>query len=397
MLYLLQTLSAWSIAALGLGLLFGFLFWKAAAEGERPAFRRSGALLFLLPVILGAAAWTRWLPGRYGLWLETGLLLLVAYLIGCALGCLLRRLFSGGSAARKTAVIAAAEEIEPSIVAAEASPAAQAVSAEWTSAVDDLTRQAEALAAATPAALAASAAAQEILADEAAPEPPPPEPRTSSSQAEAPLPEQAADEDNLRLIHGVNEHIARELHKLGARRFDQIAAWTPEQQQWIGEKIRQGGPLARLYWVAQAHLLAGGVETEFSRAVRLGEAHREVMEAPLDEAAAGILLPALPQVITPHGHDEIYAGLRPLSLLQPPYGEKDELARISGIEPEIAERLGALGVWTYAQIARWSEENARWIGSYLAFPGRVEAENWIVQARELAQATSASANNKTSA
>ncbi len=399
MLYLLQALSTWSIAALSIGLFFGFLSWKAATEGERPVSSRSGALLFLFPVIVGAVvAWMRWLPGRYGLWLETGLLLVVFYFIGCALGCLLRRLLSGGSAARKAAPAAAAEEIEPSTAGAEASPAAEAVAPELTSAVDDLTRQAEALAAATPAALAASEAAQEILADRAGTEPSSsPEPPTSSPQAEAPLPEPAADGDNLRLIQGVNEQIARELRKLGVRRFGQIAAWTPEQQQGIGEKIRQCGPLARLYWVAQARLLAGGVETEFSRAVRRGAAHREIMEEPLDEAAAGILLPALPQVITPHGNDEIYAGLRPLSLLQPPYGEKDELTRISGIDPWIEEQLKALGVWTYAQIAHWSEENARWIGSYLAFPGRVEAENWVVQARELAEARNACADDSTSA
>ncbi|MGO9943715.1 MAG: cell envelope biogenesis protein TolA, partial [Rhodoblastus sp.] len=248
---------------------------------------------------------------------------------------------------------------------------------------------AEALAAATPAALAASEAAQKFLADAAAPAPSPP--------PSSPHLEQAQDEDNLRLIQGVDKKSARELHNLGVWRFGQIAAWTPEQQQWIGEKMRRNGPLARLYWVAQARLLTGGVEPEFSRAVRQGDAGYETMEAPLDEAAAGLLLAALPQVITPHANDEIYAGLRPLSLLQPPDGEKDELARISGIDREIAERLEALGVWTYAQIARWSQENARWIGSYLAFPGRVEAENWVVQARELAEARNACADDSTSA
>jgi predicted flap endonuclease-1-like 5' DNA nuclease len=143
-------------------------------------------------------------------------------------------------------------------------------------------------------------------------------------------------------------------------------------------------------WVAQARLLAGGVEPEFARARRHGEARHDPPEAPLDEAAAEKLLAALPQPIAPHARDEIYAGLRPLALLLPPYGEKDDLCQIRGVDAATAQRLNALGVWTHGQIASWSRDNALWIGSWLAFPGRVEAENWIAQARELAQADDAS-------
>jgi predicted flap endonuclease-1-like 5' DNA nuclease len=98
----------------------------------------------------------------------------------------------------------------------------------------------------------------------------------------------------------------------------------------------------------------------------------------------------LPQPVAPHATDEIYAGLRPLALLLPPHGEKDDLCQIRGLDPATAQRLNALGVWTYRQIARWSDHNALWIGSYLATPGRVEVENWIAQARELARAGDAS-------
>ncbi len=174
------------------------------------------------------------------------------------------------------------------------------------------------------------------------------------------------------------------------RRFSQIAAWTPEQEQWIAGKLVHCGPVARKYWVAQARLLASGVDTEFSRAIRLGEARNDAQAAPLDEAAAAALHAALPGIIAPHANDEIYAGQRPLSLLQPPHGEKDDLSAIEGIDPATADRLNALGTWTYAQIARWSVDNGRWIGFYLAFPGRVERENWIGQAQARAFGKTAS-------
>jgi predicted flap endonuclease-1-like 5' DNA nuclease len=45
-------------------------------------------------------------------------------------------------------------------------------------------------------------------------------------------------------------------------------------------------------------------------------------------------------------------------------------------------RYGA--IWHFAQIATWSAENVKWVGSYLAFPGRIDREKWIDQARALA-------------
>jgi ABC-type amino acid transport substrate-binding protein len=37
-----------------------------------------------------------------------------------------------------------------------------------------------------------------------------------------------------------------------------------------------------------------------------------------------------------------------------------------------------------AQIAAWSEDNVKWVGSYLAFAGRIDREKWVAQARDLA-------------
>src|SRR5271166_5667521 len=164
MLYLLHALSAWSIAALGLGVFLGFLSWKAAKEGGETVSRPGGALPFLLPVAAGAVvAWMRWLPGRYGLWLETGLLLLVAYLVGCALGCQLRRPFSRGSAAPED------------------------VSLDPTGAFADLMQKAASLA--TSAAPAAADAEQKNLADAAAPLPSEASPLPSEA---SPLPSAAS-------------------------------------------------------------------------------------------------------------------------------------------------------------------------------------------------------------
>ncbi len=77
-------------------------------------------------------------------------------------------------------------------------------------------------------------------------------------------------------------------------------------------------------------------------------------------------------------------GIRPLALATPLGAEADDLKRIKGIGPQNEKRLNALGIFHFAQIAAWTAENARWAGSYLAFPGRIEREDWISQAEVLA-------------
>lgn len=77
-------------------------------------------------------------------------------------------------------------------------------------------------------------------------------------------------------------------------------------------------------------------------------------------------------------------GVRPRMLSGARDGRPDDLKRIKGIGPQNETRLNALGIHHFDQIAAWTPEEARWVGSYLAFPGRIEREEWIAQAKELA-------------
>ncbi len=53
------------------------------------------------------------------------------------------------------------------------------------------------------------------------------------------------------------------------------------------------------------------------------------------------------------------------------------LARSRALAPRVSEKLHALGIFHYDQIAAWNIDNARWIGAALASPGRVERGKWI--------------------
>jgi predicted flap endonuclease-1-like 5' DNA nuclease len=92
-----------------------------------------------------------------------------------------------------------------------------------------------------------------------------------------------------------------------------------------------------------------------------------------------------PAAMGPVPGEEKHPGARPLGLVAPRGGKADDLRLIKGIGPQNERRLRALGVWHLAQIAAWTHDNALWVGSYLAFPGRIEREQWIAQARTLAQ------------
>lgn len=75
---------------------------------------------------------------------------------------------------------------------------------------------------------------------------------------------------------------------------------------------------------------------------------------------------------------------KPERLSAPRDGDADDLKRVKGIGPANEKKLNAFGVYHFDQIANWSAEQAEWIGKELSFPGRIEREEWIEQAKVLA-------------
>ncbi len=63
--------------------------------------------------------------------------------------------------------------------------------------------------------------------------------------------------------------------------------------------------------------------------------------------------------------------------------EPDDLEDVVGIGPVLNAKLRELGYTTFAQVAAWTPADAERIGNELDFPGRIERENWIEQARTL--------------
>ncbi|WP_290997662.1 hypothetical protein [Hoeflea sp.] len=80
---------------------------------------------------------------------------------------------------------------------------------------------------------------------------------------------------------------------------------------------------------------------------------------------------------------------RPAEIEKP--ATPDDLKLISGVGPKLEQVLNGLGVWTFAQIAAWQPEEVAWVDDYLQFTGRIDRDEWIAQAGELAKSGAAGA------
>lgn len=74
------------------------------------------------------------------------------------------------------------------------------------------------------------------------------------------------------------------------------------------------------------------------------------------------------------------------ALFAAPEGEPDDLKQISGVGPVLEGKLNSLGVTKFAQVAAFSAEDISKLDDALSFKGRIDRDNWVAQAAELAKA-----------
>lgn len=94
--------------------------------------------------------------------------------------------------------------------------------------------------------------------------------------------------------------------------------------------------------------------------------------------------PAVPLSGAAAAAEAMAQGEKPKGIDAPRQAGPDDLKLISGVGPQNEARLNALGIWHFDQVAGWTARETQWVGGYLAFPGRIEREDWVGQARTLA-------------
>ncbi|WP_137151578.1 NADH:ubiquinone oxidoreductase [Devosia sp. FKR38] len=165
---------------------------------------------------------------------ETALLVLIAYVLGCALGYGLHRLLHAAQGTR----IVLPQPPEP-----VPEPAPRRVP--------------------TPAARLAAAASDdppEPPQPIAAPPPPPADPRPPALSAP-----RGGTPDKLQQIKGIGPKIEASLHALGIYHLDQIAAWDRANIDWVDARLAFKGRIRREQWVAQAERLLSAPDRVLAR------------------------------------------------------------------------------------------------------------------------------------
>jgi len=371
MAYLHQTLWLWIIAAAVLGIIIGWLSCRKQPVLEGLGWLTWGVIAFLLGILICAYLT---LPGRLGLWFDTAMIFFFWYVFGCCIGCLSRSLLDPAplTAAGATAVAklttwpesTAMPDMVAPMPAAAPVPAGPALVKpyQWQAAKDAASVTLTGYAPSAEARDRAVAAARSALAPLAV---------IDKLQMGAGAP--AGLEGMASAALG---HLAK-LDKGIASLIDTKYTLTgvAGTQANFDAVIGAVKALPAGYSLAKADIVAPPMTVKAPAA----------KPAPKPEVVAPVAVKATEPKAAPKiaGEDKV-PGTRPGGFTAPRGGKADDLKRIRGVGKQNEARLHGLGIWHFDQVAAWTAQESLWVGSYLAFPGRIEREEWIKQAKVLA-------------
>ena len=161
-----------------------------------------------------------------------------------------------------------------------------------------------------------------------------------------------AEKDDLRMISGIGPFIEERLHALDIYTFRQISKFSARDIEMIDDAILYfSGRIERDEWVAQARELVRDEKQRMEFLKRIKARKNRIY------------------------YDRIGIARKE---------EADDLTIISGIGGWIKEKLNALDIYTFRQIGNFNEEDVHTVTEAIEyFPGRIERDEWILQAQEL--------------
>ena len=165
--------------------------------------------------------------------------------------------------------------------------------------------------------------------------------------------------DDLQVIKGIGPFIEEKLNALGITTYRQIANMDAKLETQVNEAIEFfPGRVKRDQWANQAKILLGEDVKLDEKALKQAEELERISKKAesIDFATLGVAT----------------------------LDEKDDLQTIKGIGPFIAEKLYALGIYTFEQVGNMTPEIEEQVNKAIEFfPGRVKRDEWAKQASEL--------------
>lgn len=157
--------------------------------------------------------------------------------------------------------------------------------------------------------------------------------------------------DDLKMISGIGPFIEERLHEMNINSFDQISHFDQKDVKRMNTAIEYfAGRIERDNWIAQATELV----------------NEEEREEALDRIRAR--------------KTRIYFNRIGMASKH----QADELTEITGIGGWIEKKLNAVDIYTFKQIANFNKEDIELVTETIEyFPGRIERDEWVHQAKEL--------------
>lgn len=161
-----------------------------------------------------------------------------------------------------------------------------------------------------------------------------------------------AEKDDLQMISGIGPFIEKRLNALDIYTFRQISKFTASDIETINVAIIYfSGRIERDEWVAQAKELVHSQDKRTELFKRISNRKSNIQYNRIGIAKKE---------------------------------EADDLTIISGIGKWIQEKLNALDIYTFRQISNFTKEDVVAVTEAIEyFPGRIERDEWIHQAKDL--------------
>ena len=307
---------------------------------------------------------------------QTMLVLLLAYFVGCIVGCFARKTIGRSPATTERepmstgglAFAPASADTGSPRVEAFVPPRSPAPVRPMPGGFRRADRDTPSDAAPPPADAQSSRSAAPRTAQ---PSPPPIVAAPVSAAAAVAAASSPASDDFTR-IRAIDRELEAKLHAAGVTRYGEIATWTSDQVKAISSTLGFDGRIERENWIEQAHILARGGVTQYATTIaRVAPAPAPV--SPPDVASrAAFAEPRREAPVAPPAVAALSASGR------------DNLQRIGGVNAEIEGVLNAHSVTRYSQVAGWGSADIARLEGLLGFSGRISRENWIEQAQILA-------------
>ena len=103
----------------------------------------------------------------------------------------------------------------------------------------------------------------------------------------------------------------------------------------------------------------------------------ELVDAPVEEILDEVETSKEVEEETPES-----VGTKPTLFSEAP-SEKDDLKKITGVGPKLEEAMNKLGIYQFAQVASWTNDEIMWVDDSLSVKGRIERDDWVGQVSEL--------------